>query len=312
MSEPAAPARRSDPRTRSGPPQLNRSQKLMVFVLSMTLFGLANILTEVLPEIRIGPVELSVSYLAFVPVLMASLFHPLYAALGAPLGEIVFVDLLMGDFSGIGELEGYLQLFLGLYIAGCLVRDPRRRGQVFTASVTAVAVDKLLSAVVDIGKVMVGVEDAEYVAGLPESILLLEGVGFTTDLVISGVLFGALPAMAMAPRLYGKVEPLLGMAPRDPARPAPLAERGTGAFLLTALLLAFVSMIAAFTSGIVDNFGVWEPGFIDRYGQRFLWVGVSAACLVLIALVVSVRYLVHARRERAAQDAGAGRGEGRR
>lgn len=291
-------------RAPSGPAPLNSGQKLMVFVLSMTLFGLANILTEVLPEFRVGPVELSVSYLAFVPVVMVSLFHPLYAALGAPLGEIVFVDLLMGDFSGLGELEGYLQMFLGLYIAGCLVRDPRRRGQLFAAGVTVVVVDKLLSAVVDIGKVMVGVEDAEYVSGLPESILLLEGIGFTTDLVISGVLFGALPAMVLAPRLYGRIEPLLGLAPRDPARSFPLAERGTGAFLLLALFLAFVSMVAAFASEILANFGVWEPGFIDQYGQRFLWVGVSAALIVLIALVVTVRFVVHSRRERAAQESG--------
>ncbi|MFD3688867.1 cell division protein FtsQ [Nocardiopsis sp. NPDC058631] len=304
MSDPARHATPPDVRVPSGPPELNSGQKLMVFVLSMTLFGLANILTEVLPEVRIGPVELSVSYLAFVPVIMVSLFHPLYAALGAPLGEIVFVDLLMGDFSGLGELEGYLQMFLALYIAGCLVRDPRRRGQLFAASVTVVVVDKLLSAVVDIGKVMVGVEDAEYVSGLPESILLLEGIGFTTDLVISGILFGALPAMALAPRLYGKIEPLLGLAPRDPARPIPLSGRGTGAFLLLALFLAFVSMIAAFTSEIVDNFGVWEPDFIDQYGQRFLWIGASAAVIVLVALVITVRFVVRSRRERAAQDRG--------
>ncbi|MDT0330900.1 cell division protein FtsQ [Nocardiopsis lambiniae] len=298
----SATPRPVDVRDTAGPPALNSGQKLMVFVLSMTLFGLANILTEVLPEVRIGPVEISVSYLAFVPVVMASLFHPLYAALGAPLGEIVFVDLLMGDFSGLGELEGYLQMFLAVYIGGCLVRDPRRRGQLFLAAVTVVVVDKMLSAIVDIGKVMVGVEDAEYVPGLPESILLLEGVGFTTDVIISGVLFGALPAMILAPRLYGKIEPLLGLAPRDPARPHPLTERGTGAFLLLALVLAFVSMIAAFTSEIFDNFGVWEPDFVDQYGQRFLWIGVSAAVIVLAALVVAIRFVVHSRRERAAQE----------
>ncbi|KOX10828.1 cell division protein FtsQ [Nocardiopsis sp. NRRL B-16309] len=286
------------------PPELSSGQKLMVFVLSMTLFGLANIVTEVLPEISIGPVELSVSYLAFVPVVMVSLFNPLYAALGAPLGEIVFVDLLMGDFSGIGELEGYLQMFLGLYIGGCLVRDPRRRPQLLLAALATVTVDKMLSAVVDIGKVWVGVEDAEYVEGLPQSILLLEGIGFSTDLIISGVLFGALPAMVLAPRLYGKIEPLLGLAPRDPRNPVPLAQRGTAAFALLAIVLSFVSMIAAFTSEIVDNFGVWEPGFIDQYGQRFLWIGVSAALIVLVAAVAATRFVLRSRRERSAQDAG--------
>ncbi|GAB3709323.1 cell division protein FtsQ [Nocardiopsis nanhaiensis] len=285
----------------SGPPELNSGQKLMVFVLSMTLFGLATILTEIIPRIHVGPVDLKVSYLVFVPLVMVALFNPLWAALGAPLGEIVFVDLLMGDFSGIGELEGYVQMFLGLYIAGCLVRDPRNRWQLGMAALVVVLVDKFLSAIVDIAKVWVGVEGAEYVPGLPQSILLLEAVDILVAVAISGVLFGVLPAIALAPRLHGKIEPLLGLAPRDPRHPIPLAERGTAAFLLLALFLAFVSMIAAFTSAIFDNFGVWDPDFIDVYGARFLWVGVSAALLALIGLVLTVRFVIASRRQRAGQ-----------
>lgn len=279
------------------PTDLTSAQQLMIFVLSMTLFGMANIVTEVLPEIRIGPVELSVSYLAFVPVLMVALFSPLPAALGAPLGEIIFVDLLMGDFSGIGELEGYLQMFLALYVAGSLVRDPRSRFQVGMAAIVVVTIDKVLSAIVDIGKVWVGVADAEYVDGLPESILLLEGVGFATDLLISGILLGALPAMSLAPRLHGKIEPLLGMAPRDPAHGPGAVARASARFLLLAVFLSFVSMIAAFLDEIDANFGVWEPGFIDEYGQRFLWIGVSAAMIVLIAVVIATRALSRSRRD---------------
>lgn len=296
---PASPI--PDATRRPGPPELNSGQKLMVFVLSMTLFGIANIVTEIVPDIRVGPVEIGISYLTFVPLIMVALFNPLYAALGAPLGEIVFVDLLMGDFSGIGELEGYLQLFLGLYIAGSLIRDPRNPRQLFMAGALVVIVDKLLSAIVDIAKVWVGVEDAELVPGLPQSILVLEGIDFVIALLISGILFGSLPAMALAPRLYGKIEPLLGLAPRDPGHPAPLAERGTAAFMLFALFLSFVSMIAAFTSGIFDNFGVWEPDFIEQYGARFLWIGVSAALIVLVALIVTVRFVIASRRGRAAQ-----------
>ncbi|WP_017583438.1 hypothetical protein [Nocardiopsis valliformis] len=302
-----SPAPTPDPigvRGPAGPPELTSAQKLMVFVLSMTLFGLANIVTEIIPDLQVGPVTLKVSYLAFVPVIIAALFHPLYAALGAPLGEIVFVDLLMGDFSGIGELEGYLQMFLGIYVAGCLVRDPRSRVQLFVAGLTVVVIDKMLSAIVDIAKVWVGVADAEFVPGLPQSILLLEGVGFAVALLISGLLFGALPAMALAPRLYGKIEPLLGLAPRDPRHPIPLAERGTGAFILLALFLSFVAMIVAFTSEIFGNFGVWEPDFIEQYGARFLWIGVSAALIALVSLVVTVRFVVASRRRRAAQGAG--------
>ncbi|MEV2276683.1 cell division protein FtsQ [Nocardiopsis sp. NPDC049922] len=304
MAESPRTAASPDVRDRFSPPTLNPGQKLMVFVLSMTLFGLANIVTEVIPEIQVGPVELGVSYLAFVPVLMVALFHPLYAALGAPLGEIVFADLLMGDFSGIGELEGYLQMFLALYIAGCLVRDPGRRWQLALAGVVTVVVDKLLSATVDVAKVWAGVAEADSVPGLPESVVVLESVDFVVALLISGILFGALPAMALGPRLHGRIEPLLGLAPRDPRHRIPLAERGTGAFLLLAVVLSFVAMIAAFTNEIMDNFGVWEPDFVERYGARFLWVGASAALIVLVGLVVTVRFVVHSRRERAAQDHG--------
>lgn len=280
------------------PSDLGSAQKLMVFVLSMTLFGLANILTEVLPEVKLGPVELSVSYLAFVPVVMVSLFHPLYAALGAPLGEIVFVDLLMGNFSGFAELEGYIQLSLGLYIAGSLVRDPRRRTQVALAALVAVGVDKMLGGIVDIGKVYVGVAEAEYVKGLAESVLLLEGIAFSTDLLISGVLFGVLPAMYLAPRLHGRIEPLLGLAPRDPDRPLRLRARVSARFLLLGIFLAFVATIAAFMQELDANFGVWEPDFVDRYGQRFLWIGVSAAVIVLVGLVLAARALRRSRASR--------------
>ncbi|RBO86512.1 cell division protein FtsQ [Nocardia puris] len=276
-------------RTVPRPQDMTSSQKLMVFVLSMTLFGLANILTEVLPEFRVGPVELSVSYLAFVPVVMVSLFNPLYAALGAPLGEIVFVDLLMGNFSGIGEVEGYLQLALGLYVAGSLVRDPRRKWQVATAAMVAVAIDKGIGGLVDITKVWVGVEDAEYVEGLPESILLLEGFAFASDFLISGVVFGAIPAAYLAARLYGKIEPLMGMRPRDPAEPLAGRARPSAAFIGLGILLMLGSAFFALLEAADVQFGVWEPDFLDEYGPNFLWVGVAAALLVFGGIVVAAR-----------------------
>ncbi|HLQ81870.1 MAG TPA: cell division protein FtsQ, partial [Brachybacterium sp.] len=105
--------------------ELTTSQKLMVFVLSMSLFGLSNIILEIVPDPSIGPVDISVSNMIFVPLAMAALLSPFWAALGAPLGEIVFTDLLMGDFSGLAEIEGYLQMFLAIYIGGSLVRNPR-------------------------------------------------------------------------------------------------------------------------------------------------------------------------------------------
>lgn len=281
------------------PQSLTSSQKLMVFVLSMTLFGLANIFTEILPEFRLGPIELSVSYLAFVPVVMVSLFHPLYAALGAPLGEIVFVDLLMGNFSGIGELEGFLQLSLGLYVGGSLVRDPSRKWQVATAAMVAVLIDKGVGGIIDMSKVLVGVEDAEWVEGLPESILLIEGFAFGSDFLISGILFGAIPAAYLAARLHGKIEPLMGMAPRDAEHPVPGRARQNAAFIALAVFLMLGSAVFAFLEAADVKFGVWEPDFIDEFGAGFLWISVAACVVVFVGIALSATALRRRNRDRA-------------
>ena len=145
----------------------------MIFVLSMSLFGLSNIILEIVPDPSIGPVDISVSTMIFVPLAMAALLSPFWAALGAPLGEIVFTDLLMGDFSGLAEVEGFLQMFLAVFLAGSLIRNPRSRGQIALGAIVLVLVDKILSAIVDLSKVWIGVEDAEFVEGLPESMLAL-------------------------------------------------------------------------------------------------------------------------------------------
>src|SRR5699024_4458162 len=185
----------------------------------------------------IGPVDFSVSYFVFIPLTMAALFSPFWAALGAPLGEIIFTDLLMGDFSGLSEVEGFLQMFLAVYIAGSVIRNPRSRPQIITGALLVVFIDKLLSTVVDLGKVWIGVEEAVYVECLQESMLILEGLGFGIDILMSGVLFGVLPALWLIPALHGKIEPLLGMRPRVPGEPFPGKAPNSGLFVGAAVLL---------------------------------------------------------------------------
>ncbi len=46
----------------------NQSQKLMVFVLTMALYGLATLFTELIPKFQVGIVEFSVEYLLFIPL----------------------------------------------------------------------------------------------------------------------------------------------------------------------------------------------------------------------------------------------------
>ena len=65
------------------------SQKLMIFVLTMALYGLATLFTELIPSFQAGVVEFSVEYFLFIPLTLAMLFDPLSAALGAATGELV-------------------------------------------------------------------------------------------------------------------------------------------------------------------------------------------------------------------------------
>ena len=44
-----------------------QSQKLMVFVLTMALYGLATLFTELIPQFQAGIVEFSVEYFLFIP-----------------------------------------------------------------------------------------------------------------------------------------------------------------------------------------------------------------------------------------------------
>src|SRR5699024_7201116 len=93
-----------------------QAQKMMIFILAMSLNGLAHIFTELVPELEIEHVDRSMKDMAFVPVIVVILFHRLFAALAASVGGIIFASLLLGAFSGLGEVEGFLQITLAMYI----------------------------------------------------------------------------------------------------------------------------------------------------------------------------------------------------
>lgn len=261
--------------------ELTQSQKLMVFILSMSLYGISNMFSELIPELKLGPVELKVEYFAFIPLTLCILFNPLYAALGASFGEVIFGELLLGQFGGLGELEKFIEFTIAMYIAGLLVSDPRNRKQLALASFVAVGIDQMLSAIVDISKVWFGIEELEAVPGIPESILLIEGLSFLNAMVITGIFFSLLPTLFLVPRLYGKIEPLLGMKPRDSRVIVSLGQLMTPRLLITAILFVFIGVIAEFLSEADINIAVWEPEFIEQYGSGFIWVSVLAAVLVL-------------------------------
>ena len=260
----------------------NQSQKLMVFVLTMALYGLATLFTELIPSFQVGLVEFSVEYFLFIPLTLAMLFDPLSAALGAATGELVFSEIVLGQFGGLGELEKFLTVTIGVYIAGRLVKDPKNRVMVGVAAITGTAAQLLMGTVVDILKVQLAVEDFEAVAGLPESVFATEGFAFLNDLLFSGILFCLLPTLYLVPKLYGKIEPLLGMAPRTP-------ESAVSGISPKALIVCAVGFACAIAAELAATAGMslidWEAEWAES-GTALAVGMVAAAVVAIIALLV--------------------------
>lgn len=259
-----------------------QSQKLMIFVLSMSLYGLATLFTELIPKFQVGVVEFSVEYFLFIPLTLAMLFDPLSAALGAATGELVFSEIMLGQFGGLGELEKFLTVTIGVYIAGRLVKDPRNRALVGVAAITGTAAQLLMGTAVDILKVQLAVEDFEAVAGLPESVFATEGFAFLNDLLFSGILFCLLPTLYLVPKLYGKIEPLLGMAPRAP-------DSAVSGISPKALAVCAVGFVCAIVAELAATAGMslidWEAEWAES-GTAMAVGMVAAAAVAIIALLV--------------------------
>ena len=262
-----------------------QSQKLMIFVLSMSLYGLATLFTELIPKFQVGVVEFSVEYFLFIPLTLAMLFDPLSAALGAATGELVFSEIMLGQFGGLGELEKFLTVTIGVYIAGRMVKNPKNRAMVGVAAITGTAAQLLMGTVVDILKVQLAVEDFEAVAGLPESVFATEGFAFLNDLLFSGILFCLLPTLYLVPKLYGKIEPLLGMAPRTP-------ESTVSGISPKALIVCAVGFVAAIAAELAATAGMslvdWEAEWAES-GTALAVGMIVAAVIAIVALLIVKR-----------------------
>ena len=254
-----------------------QSQKLMVFVLTMSLYGLATLFTELIPSIQVGIVEFSVEYFLFIPLVLAMLFDPMSAALGAATGELVFSEIMLGQFGGLGELEKFITVTIGVYIAGRMVRDPRNRKMVGIAAISGVVIQQVLGMIVDILKVQFAVQDFEAVPGLPQSVFATEGFACLNDVVFSGILFCMLPTLFLVPRLYGKIEPLIGMRPRT-------KETALGAVNAKVVLGSLVAFAVAVCAEMLAESGMslidWEA---DWAGS-----GTALAAGMIVAAVIAI------------------------
>jgi hypothetical protein len=322
---PTTTARPSFRRLVHDPDGISGSQKLMILVLSMTLYGVADIVADMLPSFEVGSFEVEIAYFAFIPVVLAALLTPLWVALGVAIGEAMIADMLLGSFGGFGEVEGFLQLFVGTYVAGCIVRDPRNRRQLFWAAIALVSLDKVSSAAIDVVKVAVGVDpDAlDESGGTLGAVVVAESLELLGALLVTGVLFGGLAAMWLAPRLYGKIEPLMGLRPRDPQNPPRLAGPwGVSFWLVAALGIAAAAAVGVLSQwedhagreDAVTTIGSFDAELVDAYGENLPWVAAVVGLVVGLAAVVAIAAVVNRRRDRSAagdrandQTPGAGR-----
>ena len=255
-----------------------QSHKLMIFVLSMSLYGLATLVSELIPSVQMGIIEFSVEFFLFIPLTLAMLFDPLSVALGAATGELVFSEIMLGQFGGLGELEKFLTVAIAVYIAGTIVRDPRNMKVAALAAFGCTALQLAMSAGVDICKVVFAFEEFEAVEGLPESVFFTEGFAFVNDLLFSGILFCMLPTMFLVPRLYGKIEPLLGMKPRSaenaPEVPsAPLVIGAVACFVIAAA----VACLSEAGLSLIE----WEAEWAGNESAIFTGLGIAAVVAVI-------------------------------
>lgn len=259
-----------------------QSQKLMVFVLTMSLYGLATLFTELIPSIQVGIVEFSVEYFLFIPLVLAMMFDPMSAALGAATGELVFSEIMLGQFGGLGELEKFITVTIGVYIAGRMVRDPRNRKMVGIAAISGVIIQQVLGMIVDILKVQFAVQDFEAVPGLPQSVFATEGFACLNDVVFSGILFCMLPTLFLVPRLYGKIEPLIGMRPRT-------KETALGAVNAKVIIGSLVAFAVAVCAEMLAESGMslidWEADWAGS-GTALAAGMIVAAVIAIIVLAV--------------------------
>lgn len=266
---------------------MTQSQKMMVFVLTMSLYGLATLFTELIPKFQVGIVEFSVEYFLFIPLTLSMLFDPLSAALGAATGELVFSEIMLGQFGGLGELEKFLTVTIGVYIAGRLVRDPRNRKMVAAASIAGVAIQQLMGCAVDILKVQFAVEDFEAVAGLPQSVFFTEGFACLNDILFSGILFCMLPTVYLVPRLYGKIEPLLGVKPRDKET----MLHGDTVLTPKMVILSLAGFGVAIVAELLASGGYelidWEADWAGSMGA--IVIGMIVAAVIALTVIGMIR-----------------------
>ena len=152
------------------------------------------------------------------------------------------------------------------------------------AAIGGVAIQQVLGMIVDILKVQFAVQDFEAVPGLPQSVFATEGFACLNDVVFSGILFCMLPTLFLVPKLYGKIEPLLGIEPRTEKTAMDPIGGKVIVCSLAAFALAVVSeMLAENGMALID----WEAGWAGS--GTALAAGMAAAAVIAVAVIVVIK-----------------------
>ncbi len=257
---------------------------MMVFILVMSLHGLQSMITELLPEFSVGGLGVEIGPFWFVAMSVALLFRSFWACLAIPVGGIVFGEILIGDFSALGAVEGLIVITTSWFFVMSLITDPESPTQIALLGFLAKAMEETAAWFIDVGKFYIGVEELSSIAWLPQTVWATEGMGAFVQIIIAGIIFGAVPTYFLYPRLRGKIEPLLGMDPaagRDGPMITTTAIRRFAAWLVL-LPIAFVIEAISETSGGLITF---TPQFVESYGQAFLLVPITVAAILAFGLL---------------------------
>ena len=107
----------------------------------------------------------------------------------------------------------------------------------------------------------------------------MEGFAFLNDVLFSGILFALLPTLYLVPRLYGKIEPLLGMKPRNNKMKYSMGSIVTPKLVIVGIMLACFAFFFEYLSEVGFNVE-WEADFLERYGDWVIWVSIATAAFI--------------------------------
>ena len=100
--------------------------------------------------------------------------------------------------------------------------------------------------------------------------------------------------MYLVPKLYGKIEPLLGMKPRKEMPKMEWSKILNVKVILVSIILGLISAGAAFLSEMDINIIKFELGFEELLGGKFIYVAIIISAVLLFGIW---RYCTSKRKE---------------